>query len=184
MLAESNYSQLDKEGLVIVFGIQHFHKYMYSQNWRDYDFLSLTNRNWYLKWLCLWVQDQQQLPPLLEHSMKAERNDRFITLMSALEISSWTGKDHVLSRVRQHVLKGWPQLSDNVNCTGWEQIVGGYVWFSPIVEQAVGQVQQRHIQNIHRHWSKVISERQMLDTDILEALVMLDLLRVKCSLLW
>lgn len=29
--AEKNYSQLDKEGLAVIFGVQYFHKYLYGR---------------------------------------------------------------------------------------------------------------------------------------------------------
>ncbi|XP_043916150.1 LOW QUALITY PROTEIN: uncharacterized protein K02A2.6-like [Protopterus annectens] len=139
--AESNYSQLDKEGLAVIFGIKRFHKYLYGRKFivcTDHKpLLSLFNemkavpqmvspriQRWAVTLRAYEYEivykpgkhhsnvDVLSRLPLPGHPKEEETEDRVlmmedITLVSARELSGWTRKDPVLSRVFQLVQQGW-----------------------------------------------------------------------------
>ncbi|XP_039511288.1 uncharacterized protein K02A2.6-like [Pimephales promelas] len=142
--AELNYSQLDKEGLAVMFGIQRFHKYLYGRRFvicTDHKpLLALFNemkavpqmaspriQRWAVA-LRAYEYEMVYKPgkhhgnadalsrlPLYQPSVKKEQEERVlmlenVTLVSAAEMSRWTSKDPVLSRVAQFVQHGWPPL--------------------------------------------------------------------------
>ncbi|XP_062400896.1 uncharacterized protein K02A2.6-like [Sardina pilchardus] len=140
--AESNYSQLDKEGLAVIFGIQRFHKYLYGRKFvicTDHKpLLSLFNemkavpqmaspriQRWAVTLRAYEYEivykpgkhhsnaDALSRLPLPQQSVKREQEDRVlmmenVTLVSAAEMSRWTSRDPVLSRVTQFIHHGWP----------------------------------------------------------------------------
>lgn len=147
--AEANYSQLDKEGLAVMFGIKRFHKYLYGRKFvicTDHKpLLSLFNemkavpqmaspriQRWAVTLRAYEYEivykpgkhhsnaDALSRLPLPQPSTEGEHEDRVlmiedITLVWASELSKWTRKDPVLSRVWQFVQHGWPpQHSDPV----------------------------------------------------------------------
>uniref|UniRef100_A0AAV2K5K2 Gypsy retrotransposon integrase-like protein 1 n=1 Tax=Knipowitschia caucasica TaxID=637954 RepID=A0AAV2K5K2_KNICA len=145
--AKSNYSQLDKEGLAVMFGIQRFHKYLYGRRFvisTDHKpLLSLFNelkavpqmaspriQRWAVTLRAYEYEivykpgkyhgnaDALSRLPLPQPSTEKVQEDRVLMmedalLVSATEVSQWTRKDPVLSRVRQFIQHSWPsQQSD------------------------------------------------------------------------
>ncbi len=146
--AENNYSQLEKEGLAVVFGVKKFHKYLYGRKFvicTDHQpLLSLLSElkavpqmasQRIMRWAVMLgtyeyvisyragkdngnadalsrlpVAQPSEEEPEEEHVLMLESVAGSLT--TAEQIKHWTSKDPVLSRVREYVLKGWPDHSD------------------------------------------------------------------------
>ena len=140
--AESNYSQLDKEGLAVMFGIQRFHKYLYGRKFvictdhKPLIFLfnemkavpnmaSPRIQRWAVTLRAYEYEiiykpgkhhgnaDAMSRLPLPQPAAKEEQEERVlmmetVTLVSTVEVSRWTNRDPVLSRVAQLIQHGWP----------------------------------------------------------------------------
>ncbi|XP_055017905.1 LOW QUALITY PROTEIN: uncharacterized protein K02A2.6-like [Boleophthalmus pectinirostris] len=189
--AEANYSQLDKEGLAVMFGIQRFHKYLYERRFiicTDHKpLLSLFSemkavpqmaspriQRWAVTLRAYEYEivyepgkhhsnaDALSRLPLPQTAVRREQEDRVlmleeVTLVSASEISQWTRKDPVLSRVCQFIQHGWPpQHSDSafqpyaVRKTELSVQDGCILWGSRVVvpptgrEALLGQLHHGH----------------------------------------
>ncbi len=156
-VAEKNYSQLEKEGLAIVFGVKKFHKYLYGRKFvicTDHKpLLSLLNElkavpqmasQGIVRWAIMLgayeyvisyragkdhgnadalsrlpVAQPSEEEPEEEHVLMLESIAG--SLMTAEQIKHWTSKDPVLSRVREYVLKGWPDHSDTQELVPYKQ---------------------------------------------------------------
>ncbi|KAI7806716.1 hypothetical protein IRJ41_010699 [Triplophysa rosa] len=141
-MAEKNYSQLEKEGLAVVFGVKKFHKYLYGRK-----FVICTDH----KPLLSLLNELKAVP-----QMASPRIIRWAVMLGAYEyvISYRAGKDNgnadalsrfpvpvisekeikeehvlmvdslvnsVLSRVREYVLKGWPDHSNSNEFAPYKQ---------------------------------------------------------------
>ena len=143
--AERGYSQLDKEGLAIVFGVKRFHQYLYGRKFEivtDHKpLLGLFGENKAIphmasprvvRWaITLAAYDYRLTHKAGEANANADALSRLpvktviadvpvpgdvILLMEAMErspvtparVRALTGKDPVLSRVRNFVNHGWP----------------------------------------------------------------------------
>ena len=143
---ERNYSQLDKEGLAVIFGVKKFHQYVYGQTFEistDHKpLLGLFSEERAIppmassiiqRWaLTLAAYDYRlvykpghlngnadalsrlPLPHVLGHTpIPAD----YVMVMDHLEstpvspdkVRLWTGRDPVLSQVRNFLMNGWPQ---------------------------------------------------------------------------
>nr|XP_023660672.1 uncharacterized protein K02A2.6-like [Paramormyrops kingsleyae] len=105
--AESNYSQLDKEGLAVMFGIQRFHKYLYGRR-----FVICTDHKPLLSLFSALKAVPHMASPRIQRWALTLRAYEYEIRYKPGEVRSWTGKDPVLSRVRQFVQHGWPQHVD------------------------------------------------------------------------
>lgn len=142
--AEKNYSQLDKEGLGVIFGVQKFHNYIYGRHFTictDHKpLITLLNemkavpqmaspriQRWAVT-LRAYEYTIQYKPgkdhgnadafsrlPLPESPPAGMTEDRVLLMdhldmppVTASQIRAWIGKDPVLARVREYVLRGWP----------------------------------------------------------------------------
>nr|XP_055051722.1 uncharacterized protein K02A2.6-like [Misgurnus anguillicaudatus] len=189
--AEVNYSQLDKEGLTVMFGIQRFHKYLYGRKFvicTDHKpLLALFNemkavpqmaspriQRWSVT-LRAYEYEMVYKPgkhhsnadalsrlPLPQQSFEEEQEERVlmmenVALISSVEMSRWTGRDPVMSRVAQFIQHGWPpQVQDSVfqpyvvRKTELSVQDGCVLWGSRVVVPPPGRdvlLQQLH----HRH---------------------------------
>lgn len=149
-VAEKNYSQLEKEGLAVVFGVKKFHKYLYGRKFvicTDHKpLLTLLNElkavpqmvsQRIMRWAVMLGAyeyvisyragkdngnaDALSRLPVPETPEKEAKEDYVLMLDSVIsplttseQIKHWTTRDLVLSRVREYVLKGWPDHS-NIN---------------------------------------------------------------------
>uniref|UniRef100_A0AAV2JV68 Reverse transcriptase RNase H-like domain-containing protein n=1 Tax=Knipowitschia caucasica TaxID=637954 RepID=A0AAV2JV68_KNICA len=112
--AESNYSQLDKEGLAVMFGIQRFHKYLYGRRWavtlRAYEYEIVYKPGKYHS-----NADALSRLPLPQPSTEKVQEDRVLMMEDALLISEtkcvgmwtryWTdlNKKTLLTRRERHL---------------------------------------------------------------------------------
>ncbi|XP_061594943.1 uncharacterized protein K02A2.6-like [Cololabis saira] len=132
--AESNYSQLDKEGLAVMFGIQRFHKYLYGRKFvicTDHKpLLSLFNEmkavpNMASPRIQRWAvtlrayeyeiiykpgkhhgnADAMSRLPLPQPAAMVEQEERVLMMETVTLV--WTNRDPVLSRVAQFIQHGW-----------------------------------------------------------------------------
>ena len=189
--AETNYSQLDKEGLAVMFGIQRFHKYLYGRKFvicTDHKpLLSLFNemkavpqmaspriQRWAVTLRTYEYEivyepgkhhsnaDALSRLPLPQPFPKREQEERVlmmeeVALVSAKEMSQWTRKDPVLSRVWQFIQQGWPSQHSNpafqvyvVRKTELSVQDGCVLWGSRVVvpppgrEALLGQLHNAH----------------------------------------
>jgi hypothetical protein len=143
--AEKNYSQLDREGLAMVFGVKKFHTYLYGR-----DFVITTDHKPLLglfgenrpipamassriqRWALTLAAYRYQLVyrrgvansnadgfsrlPLPDKPTSTPAPADYVFVMDHLEstpvnsdkIRVWTGRDPMLSQVRESVLTGWP----------------------------------------------------------------------------
>uniref|UniRef100_A0A3B3SKQ2 Gypsy retrotransposon integrase-like protein 1 n=1 Tax=Paramormyrops kingsleyae TaxID=1676925 RepID=A0A3B3SKQ2_9TELE len=152
--AEKNYSQLDKEGLAVVFGVKKFHSYLYGRHFKivtDHKpLLSLFNEMKALpqmasprvqRWaVTLGAYDYtivykrgkdhlnadalSRLPLTMERENSPEEEERVLLLddsdtplVNAQQLKRWTDKDPVLARVREFILRGWPQKLEDPTFT-------------------------------------------------------------------
>lgn len=143
--AEKNYSQLDKEGLAVIFGVKKFHKYIYGrrftivtdhkpllglfsemravpqmaspriQRWAvtlgAYDYVVIykpgkahSNADALSR---LPVQGEEEQEQEVERVLLLDQLDT--PLVTAKQVKAWTDRDPVLSRVREYILRGWPE---------------------------------------------------------------------------
>ncbi|XP_056098696.1 uncharacterized protein K02A2.6-like [Rhinichthys klamathensis goyatoka] len=186
--AELNYSQLDKEGLAVIFGIQRFHKYLYGRRFvicTDHKpLLALFNemkavpqmaspriQRWAVALRAYEYEivykpgkhhgnaDALSRLPLPQPPVTKEQEERVlmlenVTLVSAAEMSRWTSRDPVLSRVAQFVQHGWPPPDGNpvfqpyaVRKTELSVQGGCVLWGSRVVVPPPGRnalIQQLH----------------------------------------
>nr|XP_043895059.1 uncharacterized protein K02A2.6-like [Solea senegalensis] len=146
--AEKNYSQIDKEGLAVIFGVQYFHKYLYGRKFvicTDHKpLISLFNEmkavpqmvsQRIMRWAVLLRAyeyvifyragkdhgnaDALSRLPLPEKPKETEPEEHVLMLdreqsplTTSEQLRYWTTRDPILSRVREYVLRGWP---DNVD---------------------------------------------------------------------
>lgn len=126
---ESNYSQLDKEGLAVIL----IHKpllALFNERKAVPQMVSPRIQRWAVTLRAYEYEivykpgkhhskaDALSRLPLLWHPTEKEPEDRVlmmedITLVSVREMSGWTRKDPVLSRVFQFVQQGWPTQQTN-----------------------------------------------------------------------
>ena len=147
--AEKNYSQLDKEGLAVIFGVQYFHKYLYGRKFvicTDHKpLISLLNEmkavpqmasqrimRWAVRlrayeYVILYRAgkdhgnaDALSRLPLPEKPKDTETEEQVLKLdqeqsplTTSEQLRQWTSKDSILSRVREYVLRGWPENLDS-----------------------------------------------------------------------
>lgn len=146
--AEKNYSQLDKEGLVVVFGVKKFHKYLYGRQFAivtDHkplislfsemraipqmtspriQRLAVTLAAYEYTIVCKSGQDHTNADAMsrlpldggIECTPEEEERvllfeDIGVPLVNAKQIEKWTGRDPVLARVREYMLRGWPKVN-------------------------------------------------------------------------
>ncbi|KAJ8332745.1 hypothetical protein SKAU_G00425340 [Synaphobranchus kaupii] len=146
--AENNYSQLDKEGLAVLFGVQRFHKYIYGRKFTictDHKpLLSLFSevkavpsmvsprvQRWAVtlrayEYVMVYKAgkdhgnaDALSRLPLQHTPITTAPEDRVLmmeemdtTPVTAEQVKALTNKDPVLARVREHVVRGWPQQTE------------------------------------------------------------------------
>ncbi|XP_056589597.1 uncharacterized protein K02A2.6-like [Triplophysa dalaica] len=156
-MAEKNYSQLEKEGLAVVFGVKKFHKYLYGRKFvicTDHKpLLSLLNElkvvpqmasPRIIRWAVMLgayeyvisyragkdngnadALSRFPVPVILEKEIKEEQVLMLDSLVNPLttseQIKYWTTRDPVLSRVREYVLKGWPDHSNSNEFAPYKQ---------------------------------------------------------------
>ena len=148
--AERNYSQLDKEGLAIIFGVKKFHQYVYGRKFRivtDHKPLlgllgekkaipqmaSPRVQRWAItlaayEYNLVYKQgkananaDALSRLPMTVTAPIAPLPAETVQVMNILDntpvtsskIRAWTNHDRVLSRVRHHVMSGWPVSIDD-----------------------------------------------------------------------
>ncbi|KAL5510827.1 hypothetical protein EMCRGX_G006433 [Ephydatia muelleri] len=127
--AEAKYSQIEKEGLAIVFGVKKFHQYLVGRSFTIY------SDHKPLQYL---FSETRPVPPMASYKSNADAFSRLPlsestavvpvpgdtifmleTLrtgdspVTAAEIKSWTDKDPILSRVRNMALTGWQAHASN-----------------------------------------------------------------------
>ena len=141
-LAERKYSQLDKEGLAIVFGVTRFHNYLYGRQFTiesDLSYLFSESRGvpqmasariqrWaltlsytirYKAGATLANADAfSRLPravtttPKLPGELVQLVNHMSSTCLRSTDIKNWIVTDPVLSKVRHYLMTGWPMNSN------------------------------------------------------------------------
>ena len=147
--AERNYSQLDKEGLSIIFGVKKFHHYLFGRRFTilsDHkplqhlfretndipEMVSARLQRWALTlaaydYVIAYKPGDQHANadvlsrlPLPEAPANVPLPGEMILLMEAIDsspitltkIKAWTGRDPVLSKVRDLLLQGWKHSDD------------------------------------------------------------------------
>ncbi|CAM4597728.1 unnamed protein product [Leuciscus chuanchicus] len=112
--AEKRYSQLDKEGLAIIFGIKRFHKYIYGRTF------TITTDH---KPLISLFHEKKPVPQMGHQEYREEEDETDQVLMLEVmedppimtkQVRQWTAKDKILPQVLAWCLKGWPREVDAV----------------------------------------------------------------------
>ena len=143
-VSEKNYSQMDKEGAAVVFGLKKFPKYLFGRR------LKIVTDH---KPLLTLFGEEKQVPVIMrayEYSMQyrpgkehmnadcfsrlplpdteaADPEDRVLmieelencSVLSAQKIGEWTRRDPVMAHVHEYLLRGWQSNAKDTNYTAY-----------------------------------------------------------------